>query len=147
MRWIAAIALVLAGGALAADSAAAADAPNPFAAAGVTAEDARHAFNDLQNAVRANDASAVADLVAFPLRVNLPDGRTRTIADRKVFLVEYPLLFDDKLRAVVLEATIDRLSASAYGIMFGRGELWMRSVCEHSGCSDPQLRIIALNES
>ena len=125
---------------------AAPDSTGAFAAAGVSEADARQAFNTLQNAVRANDASAVADLVALPLRVNLVDGRHRSIDERRQFLVEYPLLFDDRLRTVVLEQTFDGLFVNGAGIMFGKGQLWLGGVCPRPGCDDPRVRVIAINQ-
>ncbi|MEO8604692.1 MAG: hypothetical protein ABI629_19140 [bacterium] len=106
----------------------AAAASDAFAVAGVTEVQARLAFTVLQNAVHDNDASAVADMVALPLKVNLPDGKHRVIDGRKQFLVEYPLLFDAKLRDLVLEQKFEGLFVNGAGIMFGRGQLWMAGI-------------------
>jgi hypothetical protein len=125
---------------------AAADSTGAFAAAGISEADARQAFGALQSAVRANDASAVADLVVFPLRINLANGKHRSIDERKQFLVEYPVLFDDTLRTVVLEQKFEGLFVNAAGIMFGKGQLWMSGVCQRPECDDPRVRVIAINQ-
>ncbi len=120
-------------------------AADRFAAAGVSERSVRRAFDALQNGVRAGDPGPVADLVAYPLRINHANG-TRDVIDNLVQLVtRFSALFGGKMREIILAQRFDDLAVSAHGIMFGTGDLWLSGICDKPGCSDPRIAIIAIN--
>jgi hypothetical protein len=116
-----------------------------FAAAGVSEAAVRQALETLQNAVRAGDPGPVANMVAYPLKLNHAGGRRETIDDRAQFVARFDGIFSGQLREMVLAQRFDDLFASAHGIMFGRGDLWLSGICDRPGCSDPRIAIIAIN--
>jgi hypothetical protein len=130
---------------LLASATAAAAADDRFAAAGVSQAAVRQALETLQNAVRAGDPGPVADMVAYPLKLNHPGGRRESIDDRAQFVSRFAGIFSGQLREMILAQRFDDLFASSHGIMFGRGDLWLSGICERPGCSDPRIAIIAIN--
>lgn len=116
-----------------------------FAAAGVSEPAVRQALERLQNAVRAGDPGPVADMVAYPLKLNHAGGRRESIDDRAQFVARFSGIFSGPLRDMILAQRVDDLFASAHGIMFGRGNLWLAGVCARPGCADPRVAIIAIN--
>ena len=117
----------------------------PFEVAGITYTEATEILHKLQVAVGANDAAAVAAVTEFPLTVTGRPGPT-TAAQ---FIHDYPSIYSERVRAAVLEQTVDGLFANWKGLIIGRGEVWIAAVCDVGSapqqCSNRRVRVVSIN--
>ncbi|HEX6277251.1 MAG TPA: hypothetical protein VFZ53_29620 [Polyangiaceae bacterium] len=79
-------------------------------------------YTDVRAAIVSGDVERVADLMAFPLRVN---GRnTRSITSREHFLRERERILTPGVVESVRAADPGKVFCNAHGVMFGEGVLW-----------------------
>ncbi|MEM4247920.1 MAG: hypothetical protein QXH80_01520 [Candidatus Nanoarchaeia archaeon] len=77
-----------------------------------------------QTAVKNRDKETVANLINFPIKVDI-DGKRRTIREKKKFIALYDKIFTEKYRARILNAIPRHMFVKYTGIMLGgRGEVW-----------------------
>jgi hypothetical protein len=133
---------------LAAVSARAAAPPapaEPFAVAGISSAEASRVLRELQAAVAARDALAVAALTECPLIVNGKRGPT----NRDRFVRDFAAIYTAKVRAAVLNQTLVGLFANSKGIMIGNGEVWIAALCDAGtsagGCDNRRVRVTSIN--
>jgi len=123
----------------------AAGSAEPFAAAGISSEEAAAFLRQLQGAVTAHDAAAVAALTQFPLTVNGKPGPK----DAAEFAQQFDAIYTARVRAAVLTQSVDTLFANWRGIMIGRGELWIAALCDDHGapdrCRNRRILIVSVN--
>lgn len=102
--------------------------------------------NRLVAAVGRDDRAALANMVHYPLRQNHNGVATfyHTQAD---FIEDYPIIFNEAVRAAVLGQDFTELFANYKGIMYGRGELWVSELCvDYSDpCNTWAVGIYAIN--
>jgi hypothetical protein len=99
----------------------------------------------LKTHVRAGDERAVTKLIAYPLRVNFPDG-ARSYANARSVERDFSRIFTPKVRQAILSQRADHLFVRDQGAMIGDGEVWFSESCADSNCSlAGPLRIIAVN--
>jgi len=102
----------------------------------------------LQDAVKRNDAAAVAALVEYPVRINRRQGRSH-IGNPRAFASRYYEIFDHRVRSIVLRQRFEDLFSNSRGIMLGAGEVWFSGICDatsaYGACDNPRIRIIAIN--
>lgn len=94
-----------------------------FSGAGTTEDQVALFLASLQNVLETGNHEALADLVSFPLRFNLPEGRT-TVNSRPEFMILHEALFPPDVRALILTQTIDSLFVNSRGVMIGLGQVW-----------------------
>ncbi|WP_141499699.1 hypothetical protein [Paenibacillus luteus] len=100
-------------------------AANPYEIAGIDDPKAFiEFFNKLQKAVAANDKKAVANLIAYPLRVN-HDGKSVEITSKKQFISKYNQIITDQVKKKLLAQDVDKVFVNWKGIMIGDGEIWI----------------------
>lgn len=117
-----------------------------FEGAGIGNDSIVVAFlHSLQKGVAANDSSAVAGLINYPLRVNAPSG-TYMVKSRAAFLGRYRQIFTPKVRDAIRAQVADSLFANWQGVMIGNGEVWFGSSCPPATPSDcDRIAIQAIN--
>lgn len=104
--------------------------------------------NRLVEAVGRDDRAALANMVHYPLRRNHNGVATfyHTQAD---FIEDYPIIFNEAVRAAVLGQDFTELFANYKGIMYGRGELWVTELCvdysPHDTCNIWAIGIYGIN--
>lgn len=123
----------------------AARSAEPFAAAGIGYEEAGTFLRQLQEAVTAHNANAVAALTQFPLTV---DGKAGP-KDAAEFAQQFDAIYTGRVRAAVLTQSVDTLYANWHGIMLGRGEVWISVLCDDQAppdhCKNRRLRVVSIN--
>ena len=119
--------------------------PEPFEVAGITYAEATEILHELQIAVAANDASAVAALTEFPLTVTGRPGP----ATASQFARDFTSIYTERVRAAVRKQTVDSLFANWKGIIIGRGEVWIAAVCDVDSvpqqCRNRRVRVVSIN--
>ena len=108
-------------------------------------------LTQLQEAVRTDDAAAVAALVNLPLRVNYAvKGRrgaanTVRITSNERFVRDYGRIFTANVKQAVLDQAPAKLFRNAPGVMIGDGEVWYAGVCQDKKCTRIHIGVIAVN--
>jgi hypothetical protein len=85
-------------------------------------------------------------MIAYPLRVNGPEGRRRLYRSSASVRADYRRIFTSGVRSAILAQTFETLFARDTGIMIGNGEVWFDHICPNTRC-DPlgPVRISAIN--
>lgn len=97
---------------------------------------------DFRAALDRHDATAIALLAQFPLRVNFVDGSVIQLADAGTLQTQYDRVFTPALRdAVRNQAADDLVCKYSDGIGYANGTVWIHP----AGADDKQLRIVAVN--
>lgn len=124
-------------------------AAGPGAEAGGAAESEAgdkdiEAFAELvQEAVADRDMEALADLAAFPLKLETADGEKMTFADRNEFLKQNPdLIFGDDLMVAIAGVDTATLEANADGVTMGEENPHIR----YKKTEDGTFRIMDIRE-
>lgn len=97
---------------------------------------------ELHTAMSRQDVAAVALLVKFPLPINYPDGSTVLIGNVKALQTRFAEVFPLTVRSAVLNQKTHEIFCKDKGLMYGRGELWVRVVDTHA---NERYRIFAIN--
>lgn len=75
------------------------------------------------NAVKRGDKQAVAALVSYPVRVQLPGGR-KLLRSAAELVANYDAVFTPRYRDAILQALPRNMFVRDQGIMLGNGEVW-----------------------
>jgi hypothetical protein len=97
----------------------------------------------LKRAVADHDAAKLAELVDYPLRVTLGGQKTR-VRSGKEFVARYAQIITPAIQKVVTEQRYADLFVNSEGVMFGRGELWLRGICKDPGCRQVEVKIVTI---
>ena len=104
--------------------------------------------NRLVEAVGRDDRAALANMAHYPLRQN-HNGVTTEYHTQADFIEDYPIIFNEAVRAAVLGQDFSELFANYMGIMYGRGELWVSELCvdcsPRDTCNIRAIRIYRIN--
>ena len=98
----------------------------------------------LQAGVAAHKARSVAELVAFPLRVNHPNHKSFFLS-KSQFLTQYDQVFTGQVSVAVVAQDPEALFENSKGAMFGAGEVWVAAVCSTSSCVESKLLVVSVN--
>jgi len=127
---------------------AAAAADGRLNSSGLSEPAVREFLATLQDAVKRNDAAAVAALVEYPVRINRRQGRSH-IGNPRAFASRYYEIFDHRVRSIVLNQRFENLFSNSRGVMLGDGEIWISGICDappvYGACDGLRIRIIAIN--
>ena len=111
----------------------------------VLGEHARYevVIRQLQQAVTANDAAAVAALVAYPFST-VRDGQPLKVADADTFVREYDRIMTPAIAEAIKRQKYSQLMVNYKGVMFGNGEAWVNGLCKDDACKEVDVRVVAL---
>ena len=111
----------------------------------VLGEHARYevVIRQLQQAVTANDAAAVAALVAYPFSTGR-DGQPLKVADADTFVREYDRIMTPAIAEAIKRQKYSQLMVNYKGVMFGNGEAWVNGLCKDDACKEVDVRVVAL---
>jgi len=98
-------------------------------------------LRDLQEAVASDNRSRVAQLVEFPIAIQV-SGKRKTLRNRSQLLTNYDVAFDAKVKGFIAKQEFSTLFCNWQGIMIGRGEIWINKVG-----SPPRIKIVAINNN
>lgn len=103
----------------------------------------RAAFTQLQQAVAAKDAAAVAAMVDYPFVATI-DGRKIPIHDAAAFVAQYDKIVTPAIAEVIARQKYSELFVNAEGVMFGSGQVWLNGICEDKACKALQVKVVAI---
>lgn len=96
----------------------------------------------LSAALERQDASALAQLVRFPLRLNHGDGSHVSLDNAAALQSRFARAFGPAVRAAVVKHKPEALFCNADGVMYGNGEVWVNLVDTGTG---QQFRVTTVN--
>jgi len=111
---------------------------------GLTGDEVAGFLGSLQAAVRTDKPAAVADLIAFPLRVNEPARKT-LVKTRAEFVRSYARIFTPSVRAAILKQGATDLFRNWQGYMIGNGQIWFTGICPDTSCTTHRVGVITVN--
>ena len=100
-------------------------------------------IRQLQQAVAANDAAAVAAPVDYPFAI-VRDGQPLKIADAEAFVRDYDRIMTPPIAEAIKRQRYSELMVNYKGVMFGNGEAWVNGICKDDACKDVDVRVVAL---
>lgn len=100
-------------------------------------------IRQLQQAVTASDAAAVAALVDYPF-ATVRDGQPMKIADAQAFVRDYDRIMTPAIAEAIKRQKYSQLMVNYKGVMFGNGEAWVNGICKDDACKDVDVRVVAL---
>ena len=100
-------------------------------------------IRQLQRAVTASDAAAVAALVDYPF-ATVRDGQPMKIADAEAFVRDYDRIMTPAIAEAIKRQKYSQLMVNYKGVMFGNGEAWVNGICKDDACKDVDVRVVAL---
>ena len=100
-------------------------------------------IRQLQQAVAANDAAAVAALVDYPF-ATVRDGQPLKIADAEAFVRDYERIMTPPIAEAIKRQRYSELMVNYKGVMFGNGEAWVNGICRDDACKNVDERVVAL---
>ena len=93
--------------------------------------------------VAAGDSLGIAEMVKYPLSVNLDD--TSLILNADEFEENYDRLFTEQVIEVISDTSESNLTLLPEGVRVGRGEIWFNLFCMDAACSETQFFITQIN--
>lgn len=103
----------------------------------------RDAFDAIQTAVAAGDASAVAEYIPYGTPIFIHGGE-QVFDSPAQFTEAYDEIFTPEIVAAVSAQTWETLFVNAQGVMFGAGEVWLNGICADETCSAFDVRIVTV---
>jgi hypothetical protein len=98
----------------------------------------------LKDSIAAKNWRAVAALVAYPININAA-GRRLRIASPQGFVTHESSILTAKVIAAIESQGYAALFANSNGVMIGSGEIWFSGICEDLKCTEPLIKITAIN--
>lgn len=103
----------------------------------------RAVFDELQRAVAAKDAAAVAALVDYPLQTTV-DGKKARIKDAAAFVAQYDKIVTPAIADAIVEQKYSELFVNYKGVMFGSGQVWLNGICKDNACKQAEVKVVAI---
>jgi|GEM_PF-1002296 len=101
------------------------DKSNPYETAGINdPQSFEQMFTSVQQAIAANDQTAVASYGLYPIRVNYADGTSEQIADAEQFIAKYDKIISPAVVTAMKDQAIAELFVNWQGVMAGAGQIW-----------------------
>ncbi len=103
----------------------------------------RKVIEDLQKAVAAKDAAAVAALVRYPISVDIAGSKT-VLKDAAAFVEDYDTFMTPDIARAIIETRYADVFVNSKGVMLGRGEAWINGICRDGACKRVDVKVVAL---
>lgn len=101
------------------------------------------AIAQLQRAVAAKDAAAVAALVDYPFTATI-DGKKTAIKNADAFVAQYDKIVTPAIADAIVKQKYAELMVSGKGVMFGSGEVWLNGVCKDKACKASDVKVVTI---
>jgi hypothetical protein len=102
-------------------------------------------IQNFQKAVTEGDKKAVADVVSYPIVVDI-GGKKTTVRKPEDFVRDYDRIMTPEIVDAVKQQKYADLMANSQGIMFHRGEIWISGICKDNSCKSYDIRVITIQQ-
>jgi hypothetical protein len=103
-------------------------------------------LTNLQMFVASHNASAVAALIHYPIKVN-PGKKPFTIKNEKEFIKDYDRIITHDIQDVILKQKYENLFVNSQGAMIGDGEVWITGFCRDKSCKQSDIKIGTIQDT
>jgi hypothetical protein len=103
-------------------------------------------LTELQQAVSKHDATTVASLVHYPIKVN-PGKHPFVVKNEKAFVKDYDRIITHDITAAIFKQKYENLFVNSQGAMIGDGEVWITSYCLDKGCTKSDIKIGTIQDT
>jgi hypothetical protein len=104
------------------------------------------AFEAIKTAVAADDAEAVAAMIAYPFKVTA-DGEDYLFDGPEGVVEHYDSIVTDEIKQAVADQEYRYLFANQDGVMFGDGQVWLSEVCLDDACEKAEVKIVTIQST
>jgi hypothetical protein len=117
-----------------------------FVALGIPDSEVLASLKRFQVAVASGNRAEVADMAAYPLRVNRGAEEHALVGSRKDLLARYAAVFTPDVRRAVAATNLDTVLGGVDGVAVGRGAAWFTSTCTSTRPIKCQIRLSSVNQ-
>jgi alpha-beta hydrolase superfamily lysophospholipase len=103
-------------------------------------------LTQLQQSVASHNASAVAILVHYPIKVN-PGKKPFTVKNEKAFIKDYDRIITHDIQDAILKQKYENLFVNSQGAMIGDGEVWITGFCRDKSCKQSDIKIGTIQDT
>ena len=103
-------------------------------------------LTQLQQWVASHNASAVASLVHYPIKVN-PGKKPFTVKNEKAFIKDYDRIITHDIQDAILKQKYENLFVNSQGAMIGDGEVWITGFCRDKSCKQSDIKIGTIQDT
>jgi hypothetical protein len=103
-------------------------------------------LTQLQQSVASHNASAVATLVHYPIKVN-PGKKPFTVKNEKAFTKDYDRIITHDIQDAILKQKYENLFVNSQGAMIGDGEVWITGFCRDKSCKLSDIKIGTIQDT
>ena len=100
----------------------------------------------LQQAVAKHDASTIASLVHYPIKVN-PGKKPFTVKNPKEFIKDYDRILTHDIEDAIFKQKYENLFVNSQGAMIGDGEVWITGFCRDKSCKQSDIKIGTIQDT
>lgn len=100
-------------------------------------------IHDLKLAISKGERKRVAEMVAFPIDVDI-GGKSVRLRSAAELVRRFDSVFTPRVVDTVTKQDINSIAFSSQGAMLGNGEVWIANITMHDG-GGFRLRIVAVN--
>ncbi len=97
----------------------------------------------LRKTVAAGDASGVAELVQYPISVEI-DGKDTILKDKAEFVSRYGDFMTPEITKAIVDTRYSDLFVNYKGVMFGNGQAWINGICKDESCDTFDVKLVTL---
>jgi hypothetical protein len=103
-------------------------------------------LTQLQQGVAKHDASTVASLVHYPIKVN-PGKKPFTVKNQKEFIKDYDRILTHDIEDAIFKQKYENLFVNSQGAMIGDGEVWITGFCRDKSCKQSDIKIGTIQDT
>jgi hypothetical protein len=103
-------------------------------------------LTQLQQAVAKHNASTVASLVHYPIKVN-PGKKPFTVKNQKEFIKDYDRILTHDIEDAIFKQKYENLFVNSQGAMIGDGEVWITGFCRDKSCKQSDIKIGTIQDT
>ncbi|WP_299492741.1 hypothetical protein [uncultured Shewanella sp.] len=109
-----------------------------------SASELKQFVDELKADIAANCRQQVAEKVRYPILINPNNNNQLEILTIKDFLLYYDKIINQKVKDAVANQNFNDIKGNSYGVMLGRGVVWIGSIKLHEK-DDFKIKIIGIN--
>lgn len=117
-----------------------------FVALGIPDSEVLASLKRFQVAVASGNRAEVADMAAYPLRVNRGAEEHALVNSPKELLARYAAVFTPDVRRAVAATNLDTVLGGVDGVAVGRGAAWFTSTCTSTRPIRCRIRLSSVNQ-
>ncbi|WP_299004846.1 hypothetical protein [uncultured Shewanella sp.] len=109
-----------------------------------SASELKQFVDELKIDVASNNKQGVAAKISYPISIRISKERVLSVKTRTDFIEHYDEIINQKVKDAVAHQNFNDIKENSYGVMLGRGVVWIGSIKLHEQ-DDFETKIIGIN--